>query len=138
MRIVNILFHTSGRMELSLAQSQRGKLRKFSDLGHNPKQFRICLTPSNSKNVQRVLAFLSEDKFYVDINTNLLIHCSYTSISFQVSTIRPLQLADQGQDWCSWDRSSHSWSFLISTTTNIITFIPNHIVIVISCVHISI
>ena len=126
MRIANILFHTSGGMELNLAQSQRGKLRELSDLGHNLKQFRICLTPSNSKNVQRVLAFLSEDKFYVDINTNQLIHCSCTSISFQVSTIRPLQLADQGQDWGSWDRSSHSWSFLISTTTNIITFIPNH------------
>ena len=58
MRIANILYNTSGRMELSLAQSQRGKLREFIDLGHNPKQFRICLTPSNSKNVQRVLAFL--------------------------------------------------------------------------------
>ena len=80
MRIANILFHTSGRMELNLAQSQRGKLREFTDLGHNPKQFRICLTPSNSKNVQRVLAFLSEDKFYVDINTNQLIHCSCTCI----------------------------------------------------------
>ena len=56
-RIANILFHTSGRMELSLAQSQRGKLREFSDLGHNPKQFRICLTPSNSKNVVHIYFF---------------------------------------------------------------------------------
>lgn len=124
-------------MELSLAQSQRGKLREFSDLGHNPKQFRICLTPSNSKNVQRVLAFLSEDKFYVDINTNQLIHCSCTSIPFQVSTIRPLQLADQGQDWGSWDRSCHSWSFPITTTTNIITFIPNHCHSGIMCSHLN-
>ena len=57
MRIANILFHTLGRMELSLAQSQRGKLREFSDLGHNPKQFRICLTPSNSKNVVHIYFF---------------------------------------------------------------------------------
>ena len=77
MRIVNILFHTSGRMELSLAQFQRGKLREFTDLGHNPKKSRICLTPSNSKNVQRVLAFLSEDKFYVAINTNSLLMYIY-------------------------------------------------------------
>ena len=80
MRIANILFHTSGRMELSLAQFQRGKLREFTDLGHNPKKSRICLTPSNSKNVQRVLAFLSDDNFYVDINTNQLIHFSCTHL----------------------------------------------------------
>ena len=137
MRIANILFHTTGRMELSLAQFQRGKLREFTDLGHNPKKSRICLTPSNSKNVQRVLAFLSEDIFYVDINTNQLIYYSCTSIPFQVSTIRPLQLADQGQDWCSWDRSSHSWSFLISTTTNIITFIPNYFHSDMMCSHLN-
>ena len=92
MRIANILFYTSGRMELNLAQSQRGKLREFTDLGHNPKQFRICLTPSNSKNVQRVLAFLSEDKFYVDINTNQLIHFHVHLFLFRYPPYGPFSL----------------------------------------------